>query len=1137
MEIQREETTKKCGTKIGLKKNIRAEAERIKEKMEEQSRIKRYSIISINTRGTIKNYNRIIEEIKDAKIVLLQEQYIDPKQIYLKKMEKDTGSKAFYTTDKRNGRSIVTLIKKDLLENVESTTTEIEGRVLGINIKIKQKLIAIWNVYAPAAEKERLAFFKELFKKTTEKKNLILGGEFNITLNKNETNGEFIKKTYMAFVEERLNRQNLKDVHNSMSRDNIKFTFTASNNKVRKRLDKFIYSGSLQNRLVDYCIKPNTFSDHDGIYLEIDMNQRVKWGKGVWKMNNEILKEEKYIEYMKEVIWDMKDCKNKENLEPGEWWEKLKAKIKKESVGYCRNRSISKTKERKILEKEVHGLQEKIDSNVNKVENEGKITQAKKKLKEIIESDCRGARIRSRVEEIEKDEKSTKFFFSKEHNNGERKQIRSLLKGVEVIQDQDRIMGEIETFYGKLYKAEGVEEECIEKMCKNVKGKISNEDRKALNKFITKEEIKEALHSMKNNKSPGEDGISKEFFLTFENEIMEELCEMLNNILFKGKMPESLRNAIITLLFKKNDHRMLKNWRPISLLNTDYKILSKILAMRLRKVISSLLPVNKKCGAPKRQMSEILLAVDSICEFSEEENIGGAIICVDQEKAFDRVSHQYLFKILQEMGFDGNFLKFIKAMYNEISCQVNVNGKLSDKIKVNRSVRQGCSISMLLFVLSASPIINMIEGNKEIEGMKTKSGKEIKIMSYADDTTLVVRSEKSIDVIFKQYDIYARASEAKINREKTEILRLGKWRKQMPKEEKYKEYVKREIKILGATFHEERKENEVVNWKKKEEKALKIIKYHEKREISLFGKILLINSLVLSQYWHIGTILPPNEKYIRRLYRMINDWLNGRNGNYIIGEIMKSKEEGGAGLIDLRKRLEAIKIKSLQFLITGNYNKEQDILLYWAGTRTMALGNFKLKGPKCENCTNYHNITFSTMLKHKEKLKGIAEMNTKQIQNVIYNPEKNKKIEYSNIYQGKDSKLKSLNFRIATNTLKTAVNRDDTNRACVFCKNRHETTYHLFLECEVLKFMREELIEYANTVREVEENINWNYIINMKNLECEIEYEIISLYKKIIWLQAVNMRFDNAQFNKEAMKSKYACDLQFYVKYIYREPD
>ena len=132
---------------------------------------------------------------------------------------------------------------------------------------------------------------------------------------------------------------------------------------------------------------------------------------------------------------------------------------------------------------------------------------------------------------------------------------------------------------------------------------------------------------------------------------------MFNNIIFKKEMPESLRNAIITLLYKKNDHRLLKNWRPVSLLNTDYKILSKILATRLREVIDTILPKNQKCGAPKRQMNEILLAIDSICEASSEENTGGAIVCVDQEKAFDRVNHKFLFKVLETMGITGIFLQ------------------------------------------------------------------------------------------------------------------------------------------------------------------------------------------------------------------------------------------------------------------------------------------------------------------------------------------------------------------------------------------------------------------------------------------------------------------------------------------------
>ena len=151
-----------------------------------------------------------------------------------------------------------------------------------------------------------------------------------------------------------------------------------------------------------------------------------------------------------------------------------------------------------------------------------------------------------------------------------------------------------------------------------IEAKRSREDIFHLNRFIQEEEIHEVLKEMKNNKSPGEDGLSKEFYLEFKDLLLEEMGEMLNNILCKEEFPESLKNTIITLLFKKNDHRMLKNWRPVSLLNMDYKVLSKILSNRLRKVIHKILPVNQKCGAPNRKMEDVLLAVDSICQMSEE---------------------------------------------------------------------------------------------------------------------------------------------------------------------------------------------------------------------------------------------------------------------------------------------------------------------------------------------------------------------------------------------------------------------------------------------------------------------------------------------------------------------------------------
>ena len=483
------------------------------------------------------------------------------------------------------------------------------------------------------------------------------------------------------------------------------------------------------------------------------------------------------------------------------------------------------------------------------------------------------------------------------------------------------------------------------------------------------------------------------------------------------------------------------------------------------------------------------------------------------------------------MGITGNFLTLIKAMYKNITCQVNINGKLSNKIIIERSVRQGCSISMLLFVLSSTPIINMILENKNINGFITKYGNEIKLLAYADDTTLMVRDPKSIRNIFDEYNAYAEASEAKINVEKTEILLLGSWRRKPPNLGEFEEYKRKEVKILGALFHEDREQTTKINWEKKQEKILKIIKTHEKREISLFGKILIINTIIFSQFWHIGAILQVEDKYIKKIYTLLNKWLNGQNGQNIIQKIMKPKEVGGASLINLKERLQAIKIKARGFIITGDWEAEQEPIVYWAGTRTKTLGNMDVEGPRCERCQNYNEITFRHMIQNKEELKQINKMKVKDIQKVIYKHDEGK-CDILNIYKGRNTKFVSLNFRIATNTLKTAVNRDDKDRSCIFCKGRNETIYHLFLECICLEDVRTDLKAYVEAIRSTEAQINWQYVINMDGLEKKFEYEIITMYKKAIWLHVCNVRFKEEEPNIFRIRGNYERDVRFYLKCI-----
>ena len=272
---------------------------------------------------------------------------------------------------------------------------------------------------------------------------------------------------------------------------------------------------------------------------------------------------------------------------------------------------------------------------------------------------------------------------------------------------------------------------------------------------------------MKNDKFPGEDGLPAEFYKTVIDELSEQLLELYNNIVLSGEIPVSQKNAIIKLLFKKGDYRQLKNWRPVSLLNCDYKILSKMMTYRLQNFMDKLTPTEQKCGVQGRQIRDIIRNLDTTLEEMEEE--GGYLILIDQEKAFDRVNHTYMSATLKKMGIQGKFLEVIEAMYANITSQVCINGALTEKIHIERSVRQGCPFSMLIFVLCSVPLLNMINQEEKL-GVFTKRNRKIKVQAYADDTTLTINKPTDFKIIQQVYDKHARASEAKINIETKEIL-------------------------------------------------------------------------------------------------------------------------------------------------------------------------------------------------------------------------------------------------------------------------------------------------------------------------------------------------------------------------------
>ena len=245
-------------------------------------------------------------------------------------------------------------------------------------------------------------------------------------------------------------------------------------------------------------------------------------------------------------------------------------------------------------------------------------------MEHIEEERARGHWIRSGLERIENDEKSTSFFLNKAKSNFQKKTITSIKldSGIEITNPKD-IMRELKSFYQNLYTSTSVNERvCMDYEISedDVPIKCTNEQRTACEGFITLTECTEALKSFKKHKPPGCDGIPAEFYIHFWPDIGPKLLESLNYSCENGLLSLSQRRAIITLLEKKGkDNSKIKNWRPVALLNTDYKIFTKVLARRLEKNIPSIIHADQSGFVKNRFIGEsVRFTQDIIDKFDLE---------------------------------------------------------------------------------------------------------------------------------------------------------------------------------------------------------------------------------------------------------------------------------------------------------------------------------------------------------------------------------------------------------------------------------------------------------------------------------------------------------------------------------------
>ena len=216
---------------------------------------------------------------------------------------------------------------------------------------------------------------------------------------------------------------------------------------------------------------------------------------------------------------------------------------------------------------------------------------------------------------------------------------------------------------------------------------------------------------MATGKSPGSDGLPMEFFVAFWDVLGADLVETLDAFFVAGFLPFSLRGALITLLFKKGDRLDHKNWRPISLLDVDYKMCARALAGHLLKVLHHVIHSDQTCGVRWRFIGENVALLRDVISFTSESGIPAAVLSLDQEKAFDRVDWAFLLRTLAHMGFGPSFVSWIRLLHTNVRSAILIDAYTSESFLPSHGVRQGCPLSPLLYVISIEVLAASVRAN------------------------------------------------------------------------------------------------------------------------------------------------------------------------------------------------------------------------------------------------------------------------------------------------------------------------------------------------------------------------------------------------------------------------------------------